>query len=207
MYLKRCLSNFKNNKSDKFKHSMKSFQQGIRFNSCNNITINIIFLIYICNDIVNINGEISKYTTLDIQEFYWIWYLFINIVLCISISYTLYTVTEIKHLSENENDNVVKNFLKKYVLYGIVSLIFQLIVISKIKIPSIYLRVSLIFIIVIFMLGMADILNNYNKSKFQEVKALLDYLKISTHRKKCNKVFIYNIKNICKGFYLLIFNK
>lgn len=197
----RVLRNFEENGSAEFKHDLKSFNQGIKSNV---ISCWILFILKMLFEMVLCKHK-DIYREGDVC--------FKNIIylgaICIVIPYTLYTITEVKHLSENIGKINIENFLRKYVLYGVISLLFEctFMVIVMQHISWVYVPLIIVIIMLIFILGMADILNNYKKNKFQEIKNLFNYLKKYEYRKQCNEALKYNIKAIYAGLKRFIILK
>lgn len=149
-------------------------------------------------------------------------YLLGNILICLMIFFistvyillSIYTITEVKHLYENKNKLYNQKFIKHYVLNGILTFLFEIKILTLIcksmSLPKQYLYDIIILnvsiIILIFLLGMLDLLNAYEEHKFifiQVIKNLSKYKDEKDYRKECNQSFITNLKNIFYGFKML----
>ncbi|MDP4144149.1 MAG: hypothetical protein Q8936_06635 [Bacillota bacterium] len=191
------------------KHDLLSFRQGIRFNIrvfslalfsellFDFIRLNIIYTAKPGGYKLTI--VIILYTILClVQKFFIIW-------LIITTSLTIYTITEIKHLCEYQDNKQISSFLKMYVVYGIVCFALEVNALYHINVLSPVLIVSCVLITtVIVVLGMADVLNNYKKERHKELKNIINLFKSTEDRKRAIKSLGYNIKLIISGTSLLL---
>lgn len=222
----RKLKKYKKDKGEKalFYHDIKSFIDAYNSLFIQNLLIIILLIIY--NALLESIFEIYKnyVVIIMLQKSLMLLAIFINEISIGSMS--VYSLSEIKHLSKNDelgrrcyNDTLHKvNLLDMKIHYaclGLVGLINFVSSIIQVFVLKFEMGVSyLLFMLIIFILGMADVLQHkgYNLEVHKEKRKQMSFaekyyitnitrlFKDAKYRKKSLIILKVNTSNIVQGF-------